>query len=196
MGKHLVKRCRYVSLLYKAFCQAVVRTALLSHHLCAIECDLLSTVAFSTSILLNEHCMSLSALILSGTYPYPFATNLSKTYLAVALAIPWTVFISIAWLFALNGCTRFSELVAWCKMRWSPINFDVHVCGMTHHIILCPDSPLGITVSYGFSLEYSKLPMHSKRRLKNRNRISGMILWFNRCDRSVWRGVFFRSAHI
>ena len=44
-----------------------------------------------------------------------FSTYLSKTNFAIASSIPWTGFIPMAWLSALNSCTRFSNLFAWCK---------------------------------------------------------------------------------
>ena len=40
---------------------------------------------------------------------------LSKTNFAIASLIPWSGFIPIAWLSALNSCTRFSNLFVWCK---------------------------------------------------------------------------------
>ena len=71
---------------------------------------------FSKTILSHGNCISHSVSILSGTYTYPFlSTNLSKMYFAIASSIPWTGLIPIAWLSALNSCTRFPHLVAWCK---------------------------------------------------------------------------------
>ena len=90
-GKHLVKLCRYVVLLYKAFCRTVVRT---------VQCNvnsLLPNVAFSKAILSHENYMSHSMSILSGKYTYTFfSTHLSKTNFAIASSIPWTGFIQIA----------------------------------------------------------------------------------------------------
>ena len=54
--------------------------------------------------------------------------------------------------------------------------------------------------SNGFSIEPSKISMPPKRRLRNRNKLSGMILstcsWSIPCHRSVCPGVFFKSALI
>ena len=145
----MVKLCRSAAL-YQVFSQTVVRTALPSHHLCAMKCVLPSNVASSTSILSQENCISLSPSILSGTYTYSFSTNLSKTFFATALSILWTVFIPTVWFAALNNCTKFSDLVAWCKARPSPICFGVNffVIWITIYYVLgnAADSPLSITV--------------------------------------------------
>ena len=50
-----------------------------------------------------------------NTHIHYFSTHLSKTNFAIASSLPWTGFIPIAWLSALNSCTRFSNLFAWCK---------------------------------------------------------------------------------
>ena len=98
---------------------------------------------------------------------------------------------------ALSSSTRVSDLVAWCKARPSLICFGVNFLFLTFYILWL-DSSLGITVSNGFSLKPSKVSMPSKKRLRNRNRLSGRILtmctWYIPCHMSVWTGVFFRSA--
>ena len=119
-GLTLGQAFQLVVLLYKAFCQTVVRTTL--PDMISVQYNvnyLLPNVAFSKAILSHENCMSHSMSILWGEYTYPFfSTHLSKTYFAIASSIPWTGFIQIAWLSALNSCTRFSNLFAWCKV-WS-----------------------------------------------------------------------------
>ena len=50
-----------------------------------------------------------------GNIHINFLTHLSKLNFALTSSIPWTGFITIAWLSALNSCTRFSNLFAWCK---------------------------------------------------------------------------------
>ena len=104
------------------FCIKVSVKLFLEQHRLAIisvQCNatnLLSTVAFRKAISSHENCMSHSVSILSGTYTYTFLLKkLSKAYFAIALSLPWTGFSSIAWLSTLNSCTRFSNLVAWCK---------------------------------------------------------------------------------
>ena len=67
------------------------------------------------------YCMKILWVILCQYYQgninihILFSTHLSKTNFAIASSIPWTGFIPIAWLSALNSCTRFSNLFAWCK---------------------------------------------------------------------------------
>ena len=85
----------------------------------SVHCNLkklLPNGAFSKAILSHENCISHSMSILSGKYTYPFfSTHLSKTNFAIASSILWTGFIPIAWLSALNSCTRCSNLFAWWK---------------------------------------------------------------------------------
>ena len=86
-----------------------------------------SSVASKTSILSQENCMSLSASMLSGIYTYPLATYLSKTLFAMALLNLRIISIPIVWLAAWKSRTSFSDLVAWCKAKPSPICFGVNV---------------------------------------------------------------------
>ena len=103
----------YVVLLYKAFCQTVVRTALPRHDLC--------TICYPILLLAKQYYrMKTVRVILCQYYQgnihiHFFSTHLSKTNSATASSIPWTGFVPIAWLSAIKSCTRFSNLFAWCK---------------------------------------------------------------------------------
>ena len=105
------------------FCCTKLSVKLLSElryqDMISVQCNvntLLPNVAFSKAILSHENCMSHSMSILSGKYTYPFfSTHLSKTIFSIASLIPWTDFIPIGWLSALNSCTRFSNRLACCK---------------------------------------------------------------------------------
>ena len=56
----------------------------------------------------------------------PFSSYLFKMLFAIDVSILLTVSIPIVWPASWNSCTRFSDLVAWCKVRPSPICFGVN----------------------------------------------------------------------
>ena len=106
-----------------------------------------------------------------------FSAHLSKTNFAIASSIPWTGFIQLAWLSALNSCTRFSNLLAW-KYHNHALQAKQRHCE--------EDRDHG---SNRFSIKPAKISMPSKRRLRNKNTLSGMIFstcsWFLPCNGSA-----------
>ena len=85
----------------------------------SVQCNvnnLLPNVAFSKAILSHENCMSHSMSILSGKYTYPFFFDIfvkNKFCHSIINSMDWLYSNSVT--SALNSCTRFSNLFAWCK---------------------------------------------------------------------------------
>ena len=80
----------------------------------SVQCNvnnLLPNVAFSKTILSHENCMSHSMSILSGKYTFPFFRHICQKRILQS----HHRFHGLAWLSALNSCTRISNLFAWCK---------------------------------------------------------------------------------
>ena len=65
------------------------------------------------SYFVQSHSRMVSFPTLQRTY-ISSCDKFVKTYFAIALSIPWTVFIPIVCFSALNSCIKFSDLVAWC----------------------------------------------------------------------------------